>query len=229
MSWWKTVWLDHRRKSALSKATNPHMRDFLAHALANPDDQITDLEIVALDLETTGLDPAKDQILSIGLVPLSRGSVTLGGSWHRIVQIDRAIPASSAVIHGITDDQAASGEPLETLLPQLLEILAGKAILVHYSPIERHFLDAACRKLYGSPFITQVIDTLPLARRLLRMRNHMIQPGNLRLFNLRPLFGLPQYQAHNALYDAIATAELFMAILSELSPANDYKLKDVML
>ena len=53
-----------------------------------------------------------------------------------------------------------------------------------------------------------------------------IQPGNLRLFNLRPHFGLPQYKAHNALYDALATAELFLAMAAEMAPNGNYKIGD---
>ena len=117
-------------------------------------------------------------------------------------------------------------QPLETLLPQLLQRLAGRVILVHYRNIEQNFIDAACRRLYGQPFIIPIIDTLPIALRLLELRNHTIQPGNLRLFNLRPHFGLPHYKAHNALYDALATAELFLAMAAEAAPSGDYRIGD---
>ena len=60
----------------------------------------------------------------------------------------------------------------------------------------------------------------------MRLRNHSVQTGDLRLFNLRLLFDLPMYKAHNALYDALATAELFLAIRQELQPRGDFRLKD---
>ena len=84
--------------------------------------------------------------------------------------------------------------------------------------IEQQFLDVACRKLYGSPFVIATIDTLVIAQRLLTLRNHSIQTGDLRLFNLRPRYNLPQYKAHNALSDAVATAELFLAMAAEINP-----------
>ena len=46
------------------------------------------------------------------------------------------------------------------------------------------------------------------------------QTGDLRLFNLRPRYNLPRYKAHNALSDAIATAELFMALAAEMAPGG---------
>ena len=214
------------RKRALAKAAHPVMQEYLGTPLQHKDTLGNAISLVSLDLETTGLDPQKDSLLSFGLVEVSHHSIQLKTAWHEIVCIEHEIPESSAVIHHITDDQAAEGTPLETLLPRLLQRLAGKVMLVHYANIEQNFLDAACRELYGSPFIIQTIDTPQLAQRLLSMRNHSTQPGDLRLFNLRPIFGLPMYKAHNALYDALATAELFLAISRELHPKGDFRLKN---
>lgn len=202
------------------------MHDYLSISFPQTDIDWRTVEIVAIDLETTGLDPRKDHILSFGLVHLRHNTIQLGTAWHEIVQIEGQVPESSAVIHHITDDDSAAGKPLEELLPRLLLRLAGKVILVHYKNIEQNFLDAACRRIYGVPFIIPIIDTLPIALRLLELRNHTIQPGNLRLFNLRPHFGLPQYKAHNALYDALATAELFLAMAAEMSPSGNYTIGD---
>lgn len=205
------------------------MRDYLSTPLPEKKTPLSELDIVALDLETTGLDPLKDRILSIGLVEIRHSSIQLDTTWHEIVKIRRDIPESSAIVHHITDDQSAAGQPLEQLLPELLQRLAGKAMLVHYANIEQNFINAACQGIYGSPFLISTIDTLPLGRRLLELRNHTIQPGNLRLFNLRPMFGLPMYKAHNAFYDALATAELYLAMTAELAPKNNLTLKDVMI
>jgi len=215
-----------QRKRALAKASHPVMQEYLSAPLQQKNTPANALEVVSLDLETTGLDPKKDSLLSFGLVEIKHQSIQLNTAWHEIIRIEQDIPEASAVIHHITDDQAAEGRSLDFLLPNLLQHLAGKVMLVHYANIEQNFLDAACRKLYGSPFIIHTIDTLQLGQRLMSLRNHNIQSGNLRLFNLRPLFGLPMYKAHNALYDALATAELFLAMSRELHPRGDYCLKD---
>ncbi len=215
-----------QRKRALSRTASGVMHDYLSVPFVDNRNDWRETEIVALDLETTGLDPKKDSILSFGLVHLKHNGIRLNTAWHEIIQIEGQIPEASAVIHHITDDDAAAGKPLEELLPKLLSRLAGKVILVHYKNIEQNFMDAACRKFYGAPFIIPIIDTLPIALRLLELRNHTIQPGNLRLFNLRPHFGLPHYKAHNALYDALATAELFLAIAAEVAPSGDYRIGD---
>lgn len=217
---------EYQRRRALKKASHPVMQQYLGTPLAHKDTLGNALEIVSLDLETTGLDPKEDSLLSFGMVEIKHQGIQLKTAWHEIVRVKHDIPESSAVIHHITDDLAAEGKPLEILLPELLQRLAGKVMLVHYANIEQKFLDTACRELYGSPFVIHTIDTLELAQRLLTKRNHSTQPGDLRLFNLRPIFGLPMYKAHNALYDALATAELFLAISRELQPKGRFRLKD---
>jgi DNA polymerase III subunit epsilon len=211
-----------QRKRYLSKAPAGPMLDYLSVPLPSKHSRCRDLDIVALDLETTGLDPRRDKILSFGLVHLTRMSILLESSRHGYISVEEEIPEASAVIHQITDDLAASGRPIEVVLPELLDELKGKVMLVHYARIEQNFLDAACRALYGVPFVIQTIDTLVLARRLFEMRNHTIQAGNLRLFNLRPEYNLPQYKAHNALSDAVATAELFLAMAAEMVPQQTH-------
>ncbi len=210
-----------KRRRAAARATPGAMRDFLLAPTPDACAPLSQIDIVSLDLETTGLNPRRDVILSHGLVTLRDDTIDLASARHEIIRISRQIPEASAVIHGITDDQAASGRPLEIILPELLAQLAGKVMLVHFARVEQRFLDAACRRLYGAPFLTPTIDTLLLAERLFSLRNHSIQPTDLRLFNLRPRYNLPRYQAHNALSDALATAELFLALAAEIQPNPD--------
>lgn len=208
---------DYSRRRALAKASGP-LQDFLATPFPSRKDLCQDVEVVSLDLETTGLNPRKDSILSVGLVNVRQMAVQLETAWHQLISVDHAISEESVVIHEITDDQAAEGKPLDEVLPEILKRLAGRVMLVHYKNIEQNFLNVACRRLYGAPFVVPTIDTLELAVRVYERRNHTVQTGDLRLFNLRPRYNLPRYKAHNALSDALATAELFLAMAAEMEP-----------
>jgi len=219
---------DKQRGKALKQATHPVMQKYLSQPLADvarPWDQV---DIVSLDFETTGLDPACEQILSYGKVEIKGGLIQLASARHELVRAEKSIPESSAIIHHITDDQARTGRDLEEIMPELLDHLAGKVLLVHYNNIEQGFLDAACRRLYGSPFIIPIIDTLALGHRILVRRNHALSTNALRLFNLRDLYKLPVYRAHNALNDAMTTAELFLALEAEITPHAATPMKDLL-
>lgn len=189
---------------------------------------LKDVDVIALDLETTGLDPVKDHIVSIGMVQIRNFCIDLESAWHRIIYTPKAIPEDSAVIHSITDDAVATGEDLTQLVPTLLDKLKGKVLLVHHAAIESGFLNNLCQSLYGQEFCMPVIDTEVLARRQIRRTQQAIQAGQLRLFNLRERYHLPAYKAHNALSDALATSELFLALVNELCPKLDCRLKDVL-
>jgi DNA polymerase-3 subunit epsilon len=202
------------------------MHDYLSAPFPEKSAAIRDIEIVAMDFETTGLDPDKDSILSVGLVTISDLGIRLASSWHQIICINCEIPESSAVIHGITDDEATQGQPLETVIAELLPRLAGKVLLVHHKAMEQNFLTAACQRLYQCDFIAPIIDTEILARRSKQRREETLQRGDLRLFNLREQYRLPRYSAHNAYYDALATAELFLAMAAEYCGDNDCTLGD---
>ena len=77
------------------------------------------------------------------------------------------------------------------------------------------FIDQICRKVCGAPFLARVVNTQWLARRSLERRNRPYGGNELRLFNLREQYNLPRYNAHNALSDALAAAELFAAQIAE--------------
>ena len=202
------------------------MKAFLSHELPDTKSDWRDLPIVAVDLETTGLDPEKDRIISIGLVEIHHGKIMLDTAWHRIVSTSKEIPEESAIVHHLTDDVVATGEHIEDIMPELLQRLSGKIMLVHYEFVETQFINTACQRIYGSPFLIHTVDTLKLAYKQMIKRNHTVQTGELRLFNLRKIYKLPEYKAHNALYDAIATAELFMAMSAESNPQGKQILGD---
>ena len=102
-------------------------------------------------------------------------------------------------------------------------------MLVHFARIEQQFLQQACIKLYGMAPDFPMIDTLAIAKRHLDKRDIAYDPSELRLNVLRAKYKLPEHHAHNALNDAIATAELFMAQMSKRNADNTLLLKDVLL
>ena len=213
--WQRFLGLDFRRRRLLLNAPEGPLRDYLATPFPDAAADYRRTRFVALDLETTGLDPLRDEILSVGLVDFHGGRIDLGTAAHHLVTPTRAIPERSAVIHQITDDQAAQGKPLSEVLPVVLARLAGGVLLGHHVRIEREFLDAACRRLYGASFLAPVADTEALIRRWLTQRNQPFNGRDLRLHALRQRYGLPRYKAHNALTDALATAELFCAFVAK--------------
>lgn len=214
------------RKKLLKSTRSTVMKEFLSKPFPNKDESIIDVEIVSVDFETTGLDIQRDNIVSMGVVNISCMGVDLSTSTHQLISQDSKLTEESVVIHNITDNSLLNGVSLDAALPDLLQRLSGKVMLAHNASVELGFLNKMCRILYNTDFVIPVIDTQQLAKRSLDRQNKPYRDNELRLFNLRKEFNMPVYKAHNSQIDAIATAELFLAIANKLSPNRNILLRD---
>lgn len=189
------------------------MRAYLSSPLPSLTRDLRRMSLICLDLETTGLDPSSDRIVSTGYVRVDGTSIQCDTADHILVQIDGSVD-QSATIHQITDTDLRHGVPEREMLDTLLQVLAGRVLLVHHAPMDVGFLNAACKRHYGTPFIARTVDTVPMARQLRERGGNRTKDGELRLDALRAFYGLPRYPAHDALSDALATAELYLALLT---------------
>jgi DNA polymerase-3 subunit epsilon len=221
--------LNFRRKRLLKRLAGGPLHDFYSVPFPPAASDSRETEFVALDLETTGLEPQQDEILSIGWVTIQAMQIDLASARHRLVRPEGAIPEQSAVIHHITDDRAAQGAPLQQTLQELLPQLAGRVLIAHHARFEMQFLSKACQRCFNAPFLMPVIDTQELARRSLERRNQSYRADALRLATLRERYHLPRYRLHNALSDALAAAELFLAQLAQHNTARPVALKNFLL
>jgi len=226
--WSRLLGPDHARRRALRQAPPGPLRELLEQPWPDKRTPCREAELVALDLEATGLKPRQDHMVSVGLVEMRGMTIHLDSALHRLIRTDRAMPEDSAIIHQVTDDEAATGTPLAEIMPEILQRLTGRILLAHHAWVEQSFLSAACQRLYGAPLVVPTIDTQALAQRLMRNRNQFVRSTSLRLFNLRAYYGLPRYKAHNALSDALATAELFLALAEDIQPGGDCRLGQVL-
>ncbi|MEJ5919548.1 MULTISPECIES: 3'-5' exonuclease [unclassified Corynebacterium] len=194
-----------RKASAKRKATGP-----LAEFYATPTEKD---KYLAVDVETTGLDPNKSRLLSIGWVPVDGPDIILGGTEHLIIRGAEgdASVGESATLHGLTDDAVAQGVAEEEAVAKLLEAMKGRTLLAHFAKMEVGFVDLVCKRHFGGGFHVEPADTM--SREYLRIVEAGREPerDELRLWNLREKYGLPVYKAHHALTDALACAELWLA------------------
>jgi DNA polymerase III subunit epsilon len=218
--------LESRRTRSLRAAPPGALRDYLSVPFPPGRSDCRSARFTALDLETTGLDPDSDEIVSVGWVCLTGTRIDLSTAGHLLVQPTREMPETSAILHRITDDMARHGLPLRTALARVLGVLAGSVLVAHNAAFELQFLTAACASVFGGRFLIPAVDTLELAGRAMRWRDAGWESGagaalrvsrggaSLRLDALRRSYNLPRYPAHDALSDALAVAELFLAQLA---------------
>lgn len=208
---------ERQRRRRLARIPTSPVRDYLATPFPTMHLPLTALPLLAIDLETTGLNPRDDRIVSIGFVPVDGDTITLSGAQHMLIRPDDASSVgASATLHGITDDALAAGVGVREALTITLAALRGRVLLAHHAQLEVEFLSRACRQLFGAEPVFLVADTMALGHSLVLHQHAAVPRGALRLWSLRERFGLPVYKAHHALVDALACAELYLALTAEL-------------
>ena len=173
-------------------------------------------EYAALDLETTGLDPARDRVIEIGAVAFTpdRVSTTL----QRLVDPGRAVPETVLKLTGIKPEELRGAASPESALRELADFLRGRQPVGHGARLDVDFLSAA--GLWDPS--TEILDTLDVARILLPSAASHSLPL------LATELGFNQPRPHRALDDADATRQLLLRLREEAA-ILDEQLKDSML
>jgi DNA polymerase-3 subunit epsilon len=189
-------------------------------AFPEPDPKLPWREVpyTVIDVETTGLDPRHDALIAIGAVNVENGRVLLKQTWYSLIRppADREPSVESIRIHHLTPEELQHAPPPAEVLAELLQRIAGRVLVVHVAQVDVRFINAAL-KPFGGRLRRPILDTARLALTLhLNARWSGEQPHDMpdpaiELRALATALGLPVYAQHNALNDAVTTAQLFIA------------------
>lgn len=158
---------------------------------------------VVFDLETTGMDSVKDQIIEIGAVKITDGIIT--ETFSCFVKPTKHIPEDATAVNGITDEMVAGAYSINQILPDFYKFTRGAALVAHNAPFDCGFIYNIAKKM-GYYFDNPVIDTIALAREKL----HGV--GNFRLITVCNYLGIKLIGAHRAVNDSLATAKIFLKL-----------------
>ncbi|MCM8762177.1 MAG: 3'-5' exonuclease [Candidatus Omnitrophica bacterium] len=164
-------------------------------------------EIVALDVETTGLDSEKDRIVEIALIRIKQGSIV-----EKLVTLlnpEIKIPPDVSLIHGITDEQIKDAPFFRDIAVKVLEIINQKTILVHNADFDIPFLKKEL-KLCGLELSEiKIIDTLAIARNNFCFTNNSLS-------TIASYYKIDTSGYHRAEADAMMTYKIYCKLLEEL-------------
>jgi DNA polymerase-3 subunit epsilon len=169
---------------------------------------------VAIDVETTGLDPRRDEVLSFAAVPVESGRILAGASVTGLVRPQAPPPASSIEIHGLRAADLAAAPPASEAFTPLVAVLDGSIPVAHAAWVERDFLRPPLRAL-GFALPRQIVDTAVLWRALCIERGDG-DPGWCALSAVAAGLELPSHRPHVAEGDALTTAQAFLVLATHL-------------
>ena len=178
---------------------------------------------IAIDIETTGLDPINDQILSIAWVPIKPPMILIGEAQYHEFCVDPDVDLQqSPTIHGLTKAQLSSGGDIKKVLKDLEDKLYGCVMVCHHRSLDWSYLrdNRLTENLHFKPL--GVFDTLSFEKNKMSFDNEFqLHNSSLTLAACRTRHGLPIYTSHHAMDDAIACAELFLAQATKIKPHNE--------
>lgn len=174
-----------------------------------------DTAFAVLDFETTGLDPARDHVLSYGVVRVEEGRVQLAGSLYRVVRPPVLLPPASIRVHWIRPADLEDAPLLGDVVDELHDALEGRTLVAHAAWVELGFLERL-RALHGRRHFGGAIDVLDLAEELAARDRRAPVPRTASLPELAACHKVPVARTHHAFADALTTAQLFVVLATRL-------------
>ncbi len=181
---------------------------------------LSDVTFCILDLETTGGNRNDDMITEVGVVKV-RGGECLG-TFQTLVNPGKAIPPQITVLTGLTDALVAPAPRIEAVLPSLLSFLGDSVLVAHNASFDVGFIRAALARADRPSWNGTVVDTVHLARRLVRD-----EVPNCKLSTLSSRLRLDHQPSHRALDDALATTDLLHFLIERAAGLGVLGLDDL--
>ena len=167
---------------------------------------------VVLDFETTGLDPAFDEVLEIGAIKVLDGDVV--DEYSTLIKPEYPIGEFITGLTGITDDMVKDAPAMEAALPDLLSFIGDSVIVGHNIHFDINFLYDNCIYHLDKPFANDFIDTMRIAR------NAFKDVRGYKLKDLAVYFGIEDMPHHRAKRDCRCTLEVYNRMRSHLIENN---------
>ena len=206
---WNFSWLGHKKLPEFWKRYAGHFRSDL------PAD-INRIRFVVLDTETTGLDPQKDRILSIGCVGLYENKIRVSDSLEIYLAQDH-FNKETVAVHGILRQGRILKISEQEAVEQLLNYLENAVIVAHHAAFDLALINNTLKRLSLPKLKNKVLDTGILFKKTSRCRD---MHTHYSLDALCELFSIKKHDRHTAAGDAFLTGILFLRILAELKKAN---------
>ena len=175
---------------------------------------LKDKEIVVFDFETTGLHPYEgDKIVEIGAVKVIDGAIV--ESFRTLVNPERRIPAESTAVHHIKDSDVVDAPKAEQALQDFYKFTRGCLLVGYNVGFDYSFLSKQGKEC-GYNFDNKVFDCYRLAQKYVK------KIKNYKLITVAKELGVTLDNAHSALYDTIATAEVMIKLAWKIEPNDDF-------
>ncbi len=203
------TWFGRRSTASLTDSQRQRL-DRLRDPAPLAEQPLLKQRFVVVDVETTGLNVSRDQVLSIGAVVIDQGGIPLGQQFERTLMREYRTPGPSVLIHGIAPSEIAAGDDPAEVLLDFMEFVGDSPLLAFHARFDQQMLTRAMKESLGYKFRHPFLDLAEMAPMLCPQMSKP-QAG---LDDWLELFGLQVQQRHNACADALVSAELALVLFN---------------
>jgi DNA polymerase III subunit epsilon len=176
-------------------------------------------EAVAIDCETTGLDPSRDDIVTVAAVPIRGSRILASRRFEAMVKPGARMKAEAIKVHRLREGDVAQGRTMEEVLPELLRFIGPRPLVGYYLEFDVAMINKHARRLLGIELPNRRIEVSGL---YYERKYGDAPPGaqiDLRFAAILADLGLPTLDQHDAFSDALMTAMMYVA-LADLKARN---------
>ncbi len=168
-------------------------------------------EIVSLDLETTGLNPKKDEILSIGAVKIKDNKILINESFEIFTKPLKKIDHKSIKIHHIRPCDIENGVDIRVAIEKLLNFIEGRAIVGYYINFDYEMISKYTKQFIGSKLPNKTIELSSMYYKR-KKKNSAYDFIDLKFDTILKELDIPKLYKHDALNDAIMSAMIYLKL-----------------
>ncbi len=175
-------------------------------------------EYVCLDCETSGLNPRKDEILSIGAVHIKDNKILMRKTFNLFLKPTKYIDHESIKIHHIRPIDLENGVDPKEAIYQLLEFIGSRPIVGYYIKFDVAIISKYTKKFIGINLPNETIEVSSMYYKT-RKKSSDYEFIDLKFDTILKNLDIPALGKHDALNDAIMTSMMFLK-LRDLTPAK---------
>jgi DNA polymerase-3 subunit epsilon len=169
-------------------------------------------EAVAIDCETTGLNPRRDDIVSVAAVPIRGARILTSQRFYSFVRPQAKLKPDAIKVHGLREADVAAARPIDAVLPELLRFIGGRPLVGYYLAFDMAMLDRQARRLLGIRLPNPRIEVSAL---YYDRKYGDAPPGtqvDLSFAAMLADLKAPMLDQHDAYSDALMTAIAYLAL-----------------
>ena len=175
-------------------------------------------ELVALDCETTGIDPTRDEIIAVAAIPIRDNRLLTSQKLSLTIRPERAPTADTVKVHHLRPMDVAGGMAMADALPRILAFIGARPLVGYYIDFDLRMLNRYVVPALGAPLVNPLVEVSRMyyAHRYQRGRpdptyayTGMI---DLRFDTIRRDLDLPALPQHDAVNDAVLAGMMYLSL-----------------